>query len=58
MNVAVIACPRCSAPSDGTARFCTQCGGAFAAAAVAPVTPSYSLGCNTCGGDGSRLPAD
>lgn len=58
MNVAVIVCPRCNAPSDGTARFCTQCGGAFGAAAVAPVTPYYSLGCNTCGGDGSRLAAD
>jgi hypothetical protein len=58
MNVAVIACPRCNAPSDGTARFCTHCGGAFGAAAVAPATPYYAIGCNTCGGDGSRSPVD
>jgi len=58
MNVAVVACPRCNAPSDGTARFCTQCGSPFGAAAVAPATPYYAMGCTTCGGDGSRLPAD
>jgi hypothetical protein len=60
MNLAVLACPRCNAPSDGTARFCTQCGGAFTAAGVAPAPspPYYAIGCNACGGDGSRLPGD
>ena len=57
MNVAVIAA-RVAMRVDGTARFCPQCGGAFWRAAVAPVTPYYSLGCNTCGGDGSRLPGE
>lgn len=58
MNVAVIACTRCNAPSDGLARFCTHCGNPFGASAVAPATPYYAIGCNTCGGDGSRLPSD
>jgi Zn-dependent protease with chaperone function len=58
MTVAVVACPRCNAPSDGTARFCTQCGSPFGAAAVAPVTPYYGMGCTTCNGDGSKLAAE
>ncbi|MEZ5960609.1 MAG: M48 family metalloprotease [Hyphomonadaceae bacterium] len=58
MNVAVVTCPRCNAPSDGTARFCTQCGTPFGAAAGAPATPYYNIGCTTCGSDGSRLSAD
>ncbi|MEJ0061260.1 MAG: M48 family metalloprotease [Terricaulis sp.] len=58
MLAASITCPRCAAPSDGAARFCTQCGGALGEAAVAPVNPFYSIGCHTCGGDGSRLAAD
>lgn len=58
MGLAAIACPRCNAPSDGTARFCTQCGSPFGAAAVNPPTPYFSTGCQNCGGDGSRLPAD
>ncbi|MBK6703875.1 MAG: hypothetical protein IPG56_09050 [Caulobacteraceae bacterium] len=58
MTVAVVACPRCNAPSDGTARFCTQCGSPFGAAAVVPSQPYYGMGCTTCSGDGSRLAAD
>lgn len=58
MTVAVVACPRCNAPSDGTTRFCTNCGSPFGAAAVVPAQPYYSMGCTSCGGDGSRLSAD
>mgnify|MGYP002140073619 FL=1 len=58
-TVTAIACPRCNAPSDGTARFCTHCGSPFGAAAVAPATPHYaSFQCQSCGGDGSRLAAE
>jgi len=56
--IVAAACPRFAAPSDGTARFCTQCGTAFGAAAVAPVTPYYSTACQGCGGNGANLPAD
>lgn len=55
-TVTAIACPRCNASSDGTARFCTTCGSPFGAAAVAPATPHYAgFQCQSCGGDGSRL---
>lgn len=57
---AAVACPHCAAPSDGVARFCIQCGGAISAIAapVAAPAPYYSIGCTSCGGDGSRLSAD
>ncbi|MBL8531381.1 MAG: hypothetical protein JNK94_06570, partial [Hyphomonadaceae bacterium] len=62
MHTAAIACPHCASACDGGARFCTQCGGALGGPAVpqapaAPVNPYYSIGCATCGGDGSRLEA-
>lgn len=55
-----LACSRCGAANDGTARFCTSCGNAFGAAiAPGPVAAAapYAFGCQTCGGDGSRLEA-
>lgn len=58
MLAAGVACPRCNAPSDGVARFCTSCGNPIGEAAVAPQTPFYAMGCGSCGGDGSRLAAD
>ena len=57
MPAAPTICPRCAAPSEGSARFCTQCGSPFYASAVAPATPG-GFGCQSCGGDGSRLPQE
>lgn len=58
MLAGAVTCPRCATPADPTARFCTTCGNAIGAAAVVPQTPYYSFGCETCGGDGSRLAAE
>jgi Zn-dependent protease with chaperone function len=42
---------------DGAARFCTQCGSPTAQAAPQPA-PMNAFGCQSCGGDGSRLAAN
>ena len=58
MLATALNCPRCSAPADGTARFCTQCG-----AGLGQATPEidrlhqqfHGHYCQSCGGDGALL---
>lgn len=60
MLAAPASCPHCATPVDGSLRFCTSCGSALATpmAGPAPAMSPYGFGCTTCGGDGSRLPAE
>ncbi|MDQ6827440.1 MAG: M48 family metalloprotease, partial [Gemmatimonadota bacterium] len=55
----VIACPACSLELAYDSRFCIHCGTPVAADAQPqmPYDYSYGFGCQTCGGDGSGLPA-
>lgn len=57
----VIACPACSLELAHDSRFCIHCGTPIAADAqaqsYAPFDYGYGFGCQTCGGDGSRLAA-
>jgi hypothetical protein len=55
MLAALASCTHCGAQIDANARFCTQCGTPNAA----PAPPqTFGFGCQTCGGDGTRLPAE
>jgi Zn-dependent protease with chaperone function len=57
MLASALQCPNCAAPADGAGRFCTQCGSALAQ--EPPQQEQYfGFGCQSCGGDGSRLPSD
>ena len=54
MLTALATCTHCSAQLDAAARFCTQCGTPLGA----PAPVQYAFACQTCGGDGSHLPAE
>jgi len=56
MQAAALNCPKCATPADSAARFCTCCGSSLTQAT--PAQDVFGFGCQTCGGDGSRLPAE